>query len=250
MVFKQVIRGNYFGGRTLIATNNLKNVKRQVQREQGLLSKEGVTNKALRDSLATHRLGRRLSATSTAQRTEAASARAGQKAAEGEADAASEPAEAAVLLSARSQRRASTAMGMTTPVGAKAVGAAAAGSASRLATSRAMASTALSTHPSATKPHGKAAAAVMLSTQSSIGAGLNKTGALLAPPEADALRTGEAWAKDIGSQRGGSPDATAEAATSEFVEIDTILQQQEGVDIKSLLSIIANSAEVEVWVID
>jgi len=28
MVFKEVLKGNYFGGRTLIASNNLKNVKR------------------------------------------------------------------------------------------------------------------------------------------------------------------------------------------------------------------------------
>ena len=113
-----------------------------------------------------------------------------------------------------------------------------------------MASTALSTYPSATKPYSKAAAAVMLSTQSSIGAGLNKTGATLVPPEAEARRTSEASAKDGGSRHAGSPDPAAEAATSEFVEIDTILQQQQSVDIKSLLSIIANSAEVEVWVID
>lgn len=38
MVFKKVIKGNYFGGRTLIQNNNLKNVKRQVQREKGMVS--------------------------------------------------------------------------------------------------------------------------------------------------------------------------------------------------------------------
>jgi len=37
MVFKNVFKGNYFGGRTLIAENNMKNVKRQIQREKGMV---------------------------------------------------------------------------------------------------------------------------------------------------------------------------------------------------------------------
>lgn len=37
MVFKQVFKGNYFGGRTLIAERDMKNVKRQIMRANNIL---------------------------------------------------------------------------------------------------------------------------------------------------------------------------------------------------------------------
>ena len=54
MVFKKVFKGNYFGGRCLIAESNMKNVKRQIARERGILAHERLTNKVISETLAGH----------------------------------------------------------------------------------------------------------------------------------------------------------------------------------------------------
>ena len=69
-----------------------------------------------------------------------------------------------------------------------------------------------------------------MSTQSSSAAQMNKLGAAVTPPLAHAQRTTQAWAETIDSPAGGSAanataDPEAEVMTSEFVEIDTILQE-------------------------
>ena len=48
----------------------------------------------------------------------------------------------------------------------------------------------------------------------------------------------------------GQQDAANSNTGTGGGEIEHILQEQQSVDIKSLLSIIANSASVEVWIID
>ena len=57
MVFKELGRTNYFGGRCLLAINNIKNVKKQIKREGGLTSNAAV-NAALREKQQRNRLGR------------------------------------------------------------------------------------------------------------------------------------------------------------------------------------------------
>ena len=52
MVFKKVFKGNYFGGRCLIAESNMKNVKRQIARERGMLAHERLTGKVISETLA------------------------------------------------------------------------------------------------------------------------------------------------------------------------------------------------------
>ena len=49
MVFKEVTERQYFGGRTLIEVNNLKNVKRAIQRSQGLITQKSITKEVLID---------------------------------------------------------------------------------------------------------------------------------------------------------------------------------------------------------
>ena len=38
MVFKNLFKGSYFGGRALVAERNMKNVKKQIKRENNLFS--------------------------------------------------------------------------------------------------------------------------------------------------------------------------------------------------------------------
>ena len=54
MVFREVFKGDYFGGRALIAENNMKNVKRQIQREKGLVYHEGVNAQTFVESKLQH----------------------------------------------------------------------------------------------------------------------------------------------------------------------------------------------------
>lgn len=38
MIFKNLFKGSYFGGRALVAERNMKNVKKQIKRENNLFS--------------------------------------------------------------------------------------------------------------------------------------------------------------------------------------------------------------------
>ena len=44
MVFKELGKYNYFGGRCLLATNYMKNIKKQIMRERGLTSISAVND--------------------------------------------------------------------------------------------------------------------------------------------------------------------------------------------------------------
>ena len=54
MVFKKVFQGDYFGGRTLIAERDMRNVKRQILRQGGYFSHQTEANQFIRESLKNH----------------------------------------------------------------------------------------------------------------------------------------------------------------------------------------------------
>ena len=54
MVFKQVFQGDYFGGRTLIAERDMRNVKRQILRQVGILEHQSNANEFVMESLKKH----------------------------------------------------------------------------------------------------------------------------------------------------------------------------------------------------